>query len=109
MKTFYFSLLLLAVLALIMENLNMQNIPRITCCNNLFSCTQLNNCKLFSLLSNQSFCNTDSIKNFFVLNSIRNLSVLLKKFNSFMPNPNSNPENFVNCKCYDISQIKNLL
>ena len=25
-----------------------------------------------------------------------------------MPNPNNNPENLVNCKCYDISQVKNV-
>ena len=62
--------------------------------------TQLNNCKLFCLFSDQSFCNTDSNENFLVLNPPRNLLHLLNEFNNFKPNPNNSPENLVNCKYY---------
>ena len=80
----------------------------VKCCNNLFPFAQLNNYKLFSLSSDQSFCNTDSNENCLVLNPPKNLSHLFNEFNNFMPNPNNDPENLVNCKYYDISQVKKL-
>ena len=67
--------------------------------------TQLNNYKLFSLCSDQSFCNTDSNENCLVLNPLKILSHLFHEFNDFMPNPNNNPANLANYKC-EISQVK---
>ena len=78
----------------------------IKCCISLSSLTQLNNYKLSGLFSDHSFCNTDSNENCLVLNPPKNLSHLFNEFNNLMPNPNKNPENLVNCKYYDISQVK---
>ena len=80
----------------------------IKCYSNLFPFTQLYNYKLFSLFRDQSFCNTDFNENCLVLNPSKNLPHLFNELYNFIPNPNNNPENLVNCKYYDISQVKNL-
>ena len=75
---------------------------------NLFPFTQLNNYKLFSLFCDKSFSDTNSNVNCLILNPPKNLQHLFNEFNSFMPNPNNNLENLINCKYYDINQVQNL-
>ena len=80
----------------------------IKCFISLFNFTKSNNHKIFSLLSDQSYRKADTDGNCLLLKPIQNMSHLLNEFDNFMSDPNSNLEKYVNCKNYNISQIKNL-
>ena len=81
-------------------------------CNNfnkdLLPFTIINNFKLYSLLSDIFYCNSDSDETCFTLKSSKNLSHLFNEFNSFSSDINSTPESLINSNYYDIDQLQTM-
>ena len=81
-------------------------------CNNfnkdLLPFTIINNFKLYSLLSDIFYCNSDSDETCFTLKSSKNLSHLFNEFNSFSSDINSTPESLINSIYYDIDQLQTM-
>ena len=76
------------------------------CSKDLFPFTTINNFKLYSLLSDRLYCNSDSNESCLALKPPKNLSHLFNEFNSFSSNINNTPENVINSNYYDIDQLQ---
>ena len=73
------------------------------CNKNLFSFTTTNNFKLYSLLSDRFYCNSDSNKSCLTLKPPKNLLHLSNEFNYFSTDINNAPEKVTNSNYYDIT------
>ena len=78
------------------------------CIKDLFPFTTINNFKLYSLLSDRFYCNSDSNESCLTLKPPKNLSHLFNEFNSFSSDINNTPENVINSNYYDIDQLQTL-
>ena len=74
------------------------------CSKDLFPFTTISNFKLYSLLSDRFYCNSDSNESCLTLKPPKNLSHLFNKLNSF----SNAPENVINSNYYDIDQLQTL-
>ena len=78
------------------------------CNKDLFPFTAINNFKLYSLLSDTFYCNSDSNESCLTIKPSKNLSHLFNEFNSFSSDINNTPENVINSNYYDIDQLQTL-
>ena len=81
------------------------------CCNcskDLFPFRTINNFKLYSLLSDRFYCDSDSNKSCLTLKPPKNLSHVFNEFNSFCSDINNTPENVMNSYYYYIDQLQTL-
>ena len=78
------------------------------CSKDLFPFTTINNFKLYSLLSDRFYCNSNSNESCLTLKPPKNLSHLFNEFNSFSSDTNNTPENVINSNRYDIDQLQTL-
>ena len=74
------------------------------CSKDLFPFTTINNFKLYSLLSDRFYCNSDSNESCLSLKPPKNLSHLFNEFNSFSSDINNTQGNVINSNYYDIDQ-----
>ena len=76
------------------------------CCNNIFPFTNITNKKLQSVFSNEEYHVDDYIGNLnntcLVFKPQENLTNLFNGFNNLSSDQNSNSENIINCKYYDM-------
>ena len=72
------------------------------CSKDLFPFTTINNFKLYSLVSDRFYCNSDSNESCLTLKPPMNLSYLFNEFNSFSSDINNTSENVINSNYYDI-------
>ena len=70
--------------------------------------TTINNFKLYYLLKDRFYCNSDSNESCLSLKPTKNLSHLFNEFNSFSSDINNTPENVINSNYYDIDQLQTL-
>ena len=73
------------------------------CNKDLFPFTTITNFKLYSLLSDRFYCNSDSNKSCLTLKPPKNLSHLSNEFIYFSTDINNTPENVINSNYYDIT------
>ena len=78
------------------------------CSKDLFLFTTINNMKLYSLLSDRFYCNSDSNETCLTLKPPKNWSHLFNEFNFFSSGINNTPENVINSNYYDIDQQQTL-
>ena len=77
------------------------------CSKDLFPFTTVkNNFKLYSLLSDRFYCNSDSNESCLTLKPSKNLSHLFNESNSFSSDINNAPGNVINSNYYDIDQLQ---
>ena len=74
----------------------------------MFPFTTINNFKLYPLLSDKIYCNSDSNESRLALKPPKNLSYLFNKFNSVPSDINNTPENIISSNYYDINQLQTL-
>ena len=74
----------------------------------MFPFTTTNNFKLYSLLSDRFYCNSDLNESCLTFKPPKNLSHLFNEFNSFFSDINNTPENIINSNYYDIDQLQTL-
>ena len=74
----------------------------------LFPFTTINDFKLYFLLSDQFYCNSDLNESCLTLKPPKNLSHLFNEFNSFSSDINNTPESAINSNYYDIDQLQTL-
>ena len=68
----------------------------------------MNNFKLYSLLSDRFYCNSDPNESCLILKPPKNLSQLFNEFNSFSSDINNTQENVISSNYYDIDQLQTL-
>ena len=78
------------------------------CSKDFLPFTTVNNFKLYSLLSDIVYCNSDSNESCLTLKPPKNLSHLFNEFNYFSSDINNTPENVINSNYYDIDQLQTL-
>ena len=78
------------------------------CNKDLFPFTRTNNFKIYSLLSDRFYCNSDSNESCLILKLPKNLSHLFNEFNSFSSHINNTQENVINFKPWKNFLIKAL-
>ena len=79
------------------------------CSKDLFPFTTINNFKLYSLLSDRFYCNSDSDEScLLTLKPPKNLSHLFNEFHSFTSDINNITENVINSNYYDIDRLQTL-
>ena len=78
------------------------------CSKDLFPFTTINDFKLYFLLSDRFYRNSDSNESCLTLKLPKNLSHLFNEFNSFSFDINNTPENVINSNYYDIDQLQTL-
>ena len=74
----------------------------------MFPFTAINNFKLYPLISDRIYCNSDSNELCLELKTPKNLSHLFIEFDSFFSYINNTPENIINSDYYDINQLQTL-
>ena len=80
-------------------------------CTNIFPFTNITNKKLQSVFSNEEYVDDyiDNLTNTcLVLKPQENLTNLFNEFNNLTSDQNSNSENIINCKYYDIDKIQTI-
>ena len=70
--------------------------------------TKVINFKLYSLLSDRIYCNSDANKSCLALKPPKNLSHQLNEFNSFTSDINNTLQNVINYNCYHINDLQTL-
>ena len=80
----------------------------IKCCKQIFPFTDINNYKLSSVFSDKTYCDLETEESSLILKPPSNLKSLLNEFNNFTPERNDSSDNIIDCKYYDINQIKKL-
>ena len=78
------------------------------CSKDLYPLTTINNFKLYSLLSDRFYCNSDSNEWWLTLKPPNNLSHLFNEFNSSSSDISNTPENIINSNYYDIDELQTL-
>ena len=83
------------------------------CSNNLFPFAPINNRKLHQTLSQSNnhygdSSDSNSTKTCLTLTSPKNLSNLFNEFNNFSSQQNKDTENVINCKYYNIDEIRSI-
>ena len=78
------------------------------CSKDLFPFTKINNFKLYPLISDKIYCNSDSNESCLELKPPKNLSHLFNEFNSFSSDINNTIENIINSNYYDANQLQTL-
>ena len=78
------------------------------CSKDFYPLTTINNFKLYSLLSDRFYCNSDSNEWWLTLKPPNNLSHLFNEFNSSSSDISNTPENIINSNYYDIDELQTL-
>ena len=73
----------------------------LSCCENIFPFTSINNYKLHTLLFNKKFCDIEPTDTCLILKPPKNLAYLFNEMNNFSSDNDDSSDEHVNCKYYD--------